>query len=45
MLAVSEINGRKIAVAPGPVTQKLEKALAAYVREYVEARHAARGQH
>lgn len=45
MLAVSEINGRKIAAAPGPVTQKLEKALAAYVREYVEARHAARGQH
>ena len=45
MLAVSEINGRKIAAAPGPVTQRLERALAAYVREYVEARHAARGQH
>ena len=38
-------SDNKIAVAPGPVTQKLEKALAAYVREYVEARHAARGQH
>ena len=45
MLAVSEINGRKIAAAPGPVTQRLERALAAYVREYVEARHVARGQH
>jgi branched-chain amino acid aminotransferase len=44
MLAVSEINGRKIAAAPGPVTQKLEKAFAAYVREYVEARTAASGQ-
>jgi branched-chain amino acid aminotransferase len=45
MLGVSEINGRKLAATPGPVTQKLGKAFAAYVREYVEARHAAWGQH
>jgi branched-chain amino acid aminotransferase len=38
-IAASEINGHRIA-APGPVVQKLEKAIAAYVREYVEARAA-----
>jgi len=41
LLPVTEINGNKIAAAPGPVTQKLEKAFAAYVREYMEARAAA----
>jgi branched-chain amino acid aminotransferase len=40
LLAVSEINGHKIAAAPGPVTQKLEKAFAAYMREYIDARAA-----
>jgi branched-chain amino acid aminotransferase len=39
-VAASEINGRKIRIAPGPIVQKLDKALAAYVREYVEARAA-----
>jgi branched-chain amino acid aminotransferase len=38
VIAVSEINGHKIAAAPGPVVQKLDKIFAAYVREYVEAR-------
>jgi branched-chain amino acid aminotransferase len=38
LLGVSEINGRKIATAPGLITQKLEKAFAAYVREYVDSR-------
>jgi len=38
LLAVSEINGRKIAAAPGLITQKLEKAFAAYVREYIDSR-------
>jgi branched-chain amino acid aminotransferase len=41
MLGVSEINGRRIASAPGPVTLKLEKAFAGYVREYIEAGSAA----
>jgi branched-chain amino acid aminotransferase len=38
LLAVGEIDGRKIAAAPGLITQKLEKAFAAYVQRYVEAR-------
>jgi branched-chain amino acid aminotransferase len=41
LLGVSEINGRKIATAPGLITQKLEKAFAAYVREYVDSHLAA----
>jgi len=44
MLGVSEVNGHKIASAPGPVTQKLEKAFAAYMREYIEAHSAASGK-
>ncbi len=40
LLTVSEINGHKIAAAPGPVTQKLEKTFAAYMREYIDARAA-----
>jgi len=44
MLGVSEINGRQIASAPGPVTLKLEKAFAEYVREYIEARSATSGK-
>jgi branched-chain amino acid aminotransferase len=43
VIAVGEINGHKIAAAPGPVVQKLDKVFAAYVREYVEARAAASG--
>ncbi|MFZ0820733.1 MAG: aminotransferase class IV [Candidatus Acidiferrales bacterium] len=41
LLGVGEIAGRKIPSAPGPVTLKLEKALAAYVAEYVAKRRAA----
>ncbi|HXO05630.1 MAG TPA: aminotransferase class IV [Candidatus Sulfotelmatobacter sp.] len=44
MLGVSEMNGRRIANAPGPVTLKLEKTFAQYVREYIEARSAASGK-
>jgi hypothetical protein len=44
MLGVSEINGHRIASAPGPVTLKLEKAFAEYVQEYIEARSAASGK-
>jgi branched-chain amino acid aminotransferase len=40
LLGVGEIAGHKFAAAPGPVTLKLEKALAAYVDEYIAARHA-----
>lgn len=35
MIAVGEINGHKIASAPGPIIQKLERVFAEYVREYV----------
>jgi branched-chain amino acid aminotransferase len=41
MLGVSEVNGRKIAGAPGAITLKLEKAFGEYVRQYLEARSAA----
>jgi branched-chain amino acid aminotransferase len=44
MLGVSEINGHKIATAPGPITLKLEKAFGEYVRQYLEARSTASGQ-
>jgi branched-chain amino acid aminotransferase len=44
MLGVSEVNGHKIALAPGAVTLKLEKAFGEYVRQYLEARSAASGQ-
>lgn len=35
MIAVGEINGHKIASAPGPIVQKLEGVFAGYVRSYV----------
>jgi branched-chain amino acid aminotransferase len=41
---VSEVNGRKIAAAPGPVAQKLEQAFEVYLREYIEQRTAAAGR-
>jgi branched-chain amino acid aminotransferase len=44
MIAASEINGHKIATAPLPLMQMLEKAFSAYVREYVESRVAAAGK-
>jgi branched-chain amino acid aminotransferase len=41
LLGVGEVNGRKIAAAPGAITLKLEKAFGEYVRAYLEARSAA----
>jgi branched-chain amino acid aminotransferase len=38
VIAASEVNGHKIAAAPGPVVRKLDQVFAVYVREYVEAR-------
>lgn len=38
MIAVGEINGHKIASAPGPIVQTLERTFAAYVRDYVGVR-------
>jgi branched-chain amino acid aminotransferase len=43
LLGVGEIVGHKFARAPGPVTLKLEKALAAFVAEYVAKRKAISG--
>jgi branched-chain amino acid aminotransferase len=36
MIAAGEINGRRIASAPGPIVEKLERAFAEYVREYID---------
>ncbi|MGH9712404.1 MAG: aminotransferase class IV [Candidatus Acidiferrales bacterium] len=44
MLGVSEINGHTIAAAPGPITKKLEKVFAGYMREYIDGRAAASGK-
>jgi len=44
MLGVSEINGHKIAGAPGPITKEMEKIFAAYLREYIDGRAAASGK-
>lgn len=41
VLAVGEVNGHKIANAPGPVTRKIEKAFEEYVAAYVAKRSAA----
>jgi len=38
VIAVSEINGHRIATAPLPVMQKLQNAFSAYVQEYVAQR-------
>lgn len=40
MLAVGEIQGHKIANAPGPLLAKLEAAFARYIRTYIDARTA-----
>jgi branched-chain amino acid aminotransferase len=37
LIAVGEINGHKIARAPGPMVEKLERAFGDYVRKYIEA--------
>jgi len=44
VIPASEINGHRIAAAPGPIVQKVEKIFVAYAREYVEARAAASGK-
>jgi branched-chain amino acid aminotransferase len=44
LIAVSEINGHKMRAGPGTLMRKLEKALLAYVREYVDARSAVQGR-
>ena len=44
MLGVSEINGRKIASAPGPITLKMEKAFGEYVQRYIAERAAVRNR-
>jgi len=41
MIAAGEVNGHKIASAPGPIVQKVERAFGDYVREYVHAHAAA----
>jgi branched-chain amino acid aminotransferase len=43
LLGVGEIAGHKFAGAPGPFTLKLEKALAAFVADYVAKRKAKSG--
>jgi branched-chain amino acid aminotransferase len=43
LLGVGEIAGHKFEGAPGPITLKLEKALAAFVAEYVAQRKAKSG--
>jgi branched-chain amino acid aminotransferase len=45
MLGVGEINGHMITAAPGPITKKLEKVFAGYMREYIDGRAAASGKH
>ena len=41
VIGVGEVAGRDLALAPGPVTKRVEEALASYVKEYVERRKAA----
>lgn len=41
MLAVGEIQGRKIAAAPGPVLARLDQAFARYIRSYIDTHAAA----
>jgi len=44
VISVGEVNGNKIAAAPGPLALTLETLFRAYVREYVEAHAAAAGR-
>lgn len=44
MLGVSEINSHKLSSAPGPITKKLEKVFAGYMREYIDGRTAHSGK-
>jgi branched-chain amino acid aminotransferase len=43
MLGVAEINGHKIASAPGPITKKMEAAFGEYVQKYVASHQATHG--
>ena len=43
MLGVGEINGHKIASAPGPITKKMEAAFGEYVQKYVASHQATHG--
>ncbi len=43
LIGVSEIAGRPIATAPGPVTRRLKEAFNAFVTEYINRRLAAAG--
>jgi branched-subunit amino acid aminotransferase/4-amino-4-deoxychorismate lyase len=42
LLGIGEIAGHHFANVPGPVTRKLEDAMAAYVAEYVSKKSAQR---
>jgi branched-chain amino acid aminotransferase len=44
VIPVNEVNGHKIAAAPGPIVQKLEKAFEKYIRDYVDAHTSASGK-
>lgn len=44
LLAVGEIAGHRYAVAPGPITQKLEKTFGAYIADYVSQRTVSSGR-
>ena len=41
VIGVGEIAGHALAVAPGPVTKRVDEAFGAYVKEYVSRRRAA----
>jgi branched-chain amino acid aminotransferase len=41
VISVGEVNGNKIAAAPGPLARKLEALFEEYVRQYIEAHAAA----
>ncbi|HWG58160.1 MAG TPA: aminotransferase class IV [Candidatus Acidoferrales bacterium] len=41
LLAISEVNGNKIASAPGPTVRKLEAAFGFYIRDYLGSHAAA----
>ncbi len=45
LLGVGEIAGHRFASAPGPITQRLERAFAAYMADYVARRAAAAPTH
>jgi branched-chain amino acid aminotransferase len=44
VISVGEVNGNKMATAPGPFAHKLETLFGEYVREYVDAHASAAGR-